>query len=189
MKSLLTLFCFLTLTASAQQFKGLDKSPMDMAYYPDDFAHDRKFAPKKEWNDTALARITYNRPAANGRELFGKLVPFGKVWRVGANEAPEIRFYKDVTFGGKSVKAGNYALLAIPEENEWTIILSSDLDQWGAYSYTEKKDLLRVKVPVKKTDGNVENMSMRMIQNGDNLKNATLMIGWGDTLVEVPVVF
>lgn len=95
MKNYLILFLMLSISvAYSQSFRGLDKSPMDMAYYPDDFAHDRKFAPQKVGNE-AFVRLTYTRTAKNEREIFGKLVPFAKVWRVGANEAPEIKFYKD----------------------------------------------------------------------------------------------
>ncbi|GAB3342270.1 hypothetical protein GCM10027299_56960 [Larkinella ripae] len=169
-------------------FRGADKSPMDMAYYPDDYAHDRKFAPAKIGTDKAMVRITYSRPAKNGRELFGtKLAPYGKVWRAGANEAPEIKFYQDVTFGGKKIKAGTYALLTIPTETEWTIILSSDLDQWGAYSYNEALDVARVTVPVQKPDAVIENFSIQFAKK--DAQTATMYLGWDTAMVAVPIVF
>jgi hypothetical protein len=71
---------------------------------------------------------------------------------MGANEAVEIKFYRDVMVKGNKVKAGTYALYAIPNATEWTIILSTDLDQWGTYSYTEEKDVLRVNVPTEKRE-------------------------------------
>src|SRR5690348_12812621 len=86
-------------TTFAQQFATLDKSPMDMAYYPNNFAHDRKAG------EQAIIRVIYSRPAKGGREIFGKQTPFDKVWRTGANEATEIKFYQDVEFAGKKVKA------------------------------------------------------------------------------------
>ncbi|RYC66858.1 MULTISPECIES: DUF2911 domain-containing protein [Spirosoma] len=179
---------FLSLTdAIAQTFRGLDKSPMDMAYYPDDYAHDRKFAPAKIGTDKAMVRVTYSRPAKNGRELFGKLAPYGKVWRVGANEAPEIRFYQDVTIGNKKIPAGTYALLAIPNETEWTIIISSDLDQWGAYSYNQALDVARVTVPVQKSDTALENFSIQFAKKDP--KTATMYMGWDTTVVAVPMSF
>ncbi|WP_421830268.1 DUF2911 domain-containing protein [Larkinella sp.] len=182
-------FLFLALAgANAQTFRGLDKSPMDMAYYPDDYAHDRKFAPAKIGTDKAMVRIVYSRPGKNGREIFGtKLAPYGKVWRVGANEAPEIKFYQDATFGDKKVKAGNYALLAIPTEKEWTLILSSDVDQWGAYSYNEALDVARVTVPVQKLDTILENFSIQLTKK--DAKTATLSMGWDTTMVAVPISF
>lgn len=176
--------------ANAQSFtfRGTDKSPMDMAYYPDDYAHDRKFAPAKIGTDKAMVRVVYSRPAKNGRETFGsKLAPYGKVWRAGANEAPEIKFYQDVNFGGKKVKAGNYALLTIPNETEWTIILSSDLDQWGAYSYNEALDVIRVNVPVQKSDSVIENFSIQFAKK--DAKTATMYLGWDTATVAVPISF
>ncbi|GAB3956240.1 hypothetical protein GCM10028805_45480 [Spirosoma harenae] len=161
---------------------------MDMAYYPDDFAHDRKFAPAKV-GDKVYARVTYSRPAKNGREIFGKQTPFGKVWRVGANEATEIKFFTDATVQGKKIKAGVYSFYAIPAENEWTLIFSSDLDQWGAYSYKPELDVLRVTAPVKKAEETVENLSIQFKKAGDNMKDSIMMIAWDNTLVEVPISF
>jgi hypothetical protein len=184
------LFFFLlcsTFQLSAQKFPGLDKSPMDVSYYPHDFAHDRKFAPDKIGGADAAAvvRVIYSRPAKKEREVFGKLIPFGKMWRLGANEATEIKFYQDVTFGGKPVKAGTYALFAIPDQGEWTIVLNSELDHWGAYSYKENLDVLRVKVPIKSTTDVVENLAIAF-EKAD-AKAATMRIGWDKTMVEVPV--
>ena len=81
-----------------------------MAYFPNNFAHDRK------GEQEAVIRVIYSRPQKSGREIFGNLVPWKKVWRAGANEATEIKFYKDVEIGGKKVKAGTYSLFAIPDE-------------------------------------------------------------------------
>ena len=181
------LICF-TLVANAQKLRDIDKSPMDMAYYPDDFAHDRKFAPAKV-GDKVYARVTYSRPARKDRETFGKLIPYGKVWRVGANEATEFKLFTDATIQGKRLKAGVYSFYAIPNENEWTLIFNSDLDQWGAYSYNEKLDVLRVTVPVKKAEEPVENLSIQFKKANDNVKDAIMMIAWDKALVEVPVTF
>ncbi|GAB3700064.1 hypothetical protein GCM10027592_26740 [Spirosoma flavus] len=185
---LVYLFISVTLSAEAQKLRGLDKSPMDMAYYPDDFAHDRKFAPAKV-GDKVYARVTYSRPAKKDREIFGKLIPYGKVWRVGANEATEIKFFTDATIQGKKIKAGVYSFYAIPNETEWTLIFSTDLDQWGAYSYKQDLDVLRVNVPVKKTEEPVENLSIQFKKAGDNVNESVMMIAWDTTLVEVPVTF
>lgn len=169
-----------TFCANAQTFRGLDKTPMDKAFYPDNFSHDRK------GDDKALIRVTYSRPAKMNREVMGKLVPYGKVWRVGADEATEIKFYQDATIQGQKVKAGTYSLFAIPGESEWAIILNKDLDYWGAYSYKEANDVLRVKVPVKKTSEPVENFSIQFAKSGDG---AVMKFGWENTLVETPITF
>ncbi len=172
-------------SANAQTFRVLEKSMMAMAYYPDNYAHDRKFAPAKIGTDKLGMRVTYTRPAKNGREVFGKLVPYGKVWRAGANEAPEIRFYQDVTIGGKKIKAGNYAMLVLPTEKDWTIIFSSDLDQWGAYSYNETLDVARVTVPVQKSDAVIENFSIQFAKK--EAKTALMNMGWDAIMISVPV--
>ena len=177
------------LEVNAQKLRGLDKSSMDMAYYPDNFAHDRKFSPKPEWNDKALARVTYSRPNKKDREVFGKLIPYGKLWRVGANEATEIKFFNDVTIQGKKIKAGVYSLYAIPNEMDWTIILNTDLDQWGEYSYKEIMDAARFKVPIKKGEEVVENLTIQFMQANDKLNEAVMMIAWDKTMAELPISF
>jgi len=176
------LLTIITFAAQAQKFRGLDKSPRDVTYYPDNFAHDRKAG------DKPLVKVTYSRPYLKGREIFGKLEPFGKVWRVGADEATEIKFYTDAAIAGKKIKAGTYSLFAIPGEKEWTIIVSSDLDYWGAYSYKEANDVLRVTVPVSaKVTTPMENFSI--VITGDKPDKATMAMGWDTTVVEVPITF
>lgn len=181
MKRLILLACGLFLLSSvsvAQSFAGVDKSPMDMAYFPNNFAHDRKPGEK------AYVRVTYGRPQKNGREVFGKLVPYGKVWRTGANESSEIKFYQDIELGGKPVKAGSYSLFSIPGEKEWTIILNKDLDYWGAFKYNEKNDVLRVTAPVSAVDNTVEHMTVQFENKGE--KQGVMKIAWDKTVVEVP---
>ena len=168
-------------TSEAQNFRTPDKSPMDMAYFPDHFAHDRKDGEK------AIIRVTYSRPLKNGRDVFGKLVPYGKVWRTGANEATEIKFYQDVDFGGKKVKAGSYSLFTIPAEKEWVVILNSDLDYWGAYKYNEKNDVIRVPASVTSLTQPLENFSIQFESKGD--KKGVMKLAWDTTAAEVPFSF
>ncbi|KQS31380.1 DUF2911 domain-containing protein [Dyadobacter sp. Leaf189] len=168
-------------TSQAQKFRPLDKSPRDIAYFPDHFAHDRKDGEK------ALVKVSYSRPALKGREVFGKLEAYGKVWRTGADEATEIKFYQDATFGGKKVKAGTYSLFTIPGEKEWTVILSSDLDYWGAYKYKEANDVLRVTAAPKPAAAPIENFSIVFEKVSDT--SAKMFMGWDKTVVEVPVTF
>ncbi len=90
--------------------------------------------------------ITYHRPAVGGREIWGKTVPYGKVWRAGANENTTITFSDDVTVEGKPLEAGTYGLHTIPDKDQWTIIFSKNSTSWGSFSYDEKEDALRVTV-------------------------------------------
>ena len=176
------LFCTLIYSVTvAQNFRKPDKSPMDMAYFPDHFAHDRKEGEK------AIIRVTYSRPLKNGREVFGKLVPYGEVWRTGANEANEIKFYEDVEFGGKKVKAGSYSLFTIPGEKEWTVILNTDLDYWGAYKYNQKNDVVRVPATVGSLSEPLENFSIQFDKKGN--KKGVLRLAWDTTVAEVPFSF
>lgn len=157
---------------SAQKFAKLDKSPMDGASYPASYKVSDK-----------LVKITYGRPQLKGREL-SKLAPNDKVWRTGANEAAEITFYKDVMFGGKAVKAGTYTLFTIPADGEWTVILSTAKNVWGSYFYKENEDVVRVKGTVSKSEDLIEAFSIAF--DGTDM-NANMYLGWGNTIVTVPV--
>jgi hypothetical protein len=120
------------------------------------FAQDKPASPKAEVNATvgaAKVNIVYCQPSARGRKVMGALVPFGEVWRTGANEATTIQFDKDVTIEGQKLAAGKYSLFTVPNENEWTVIFNSDTKQWGHYNYNKEKDVLRVNVkPIKTKD-------------------------------------
>ncbi len=94
--------------------------------------------------------VTYSRPGVKGRQVFGGLVPYDKVWRTGANEATMISFSDDVTVNGQKLAKGTYSLHTIPGKDEWTIVFNSVADQWGSYSYDMAKDVLRVKSKVEK---------------------------------------
>ena len=144
-------------------------------------------AARKSPHDTLRTKdltVTYGRPYKKGREIFGKLEPYGKVYRVGADEATIITFVKDVTFGGKPVKAGSYTLFGIPGEKQWTIILNSQLGQWGAYKYDQykDKDVVQVDVPVKALSAPVEQLTITATKK-------ELTISWDTTEVSVPLKF
>jgi hypothetical protein len=127
--------------------------------------------------------VTYGRPSMNGREVFGKLVPYGKVWRVGADEATTVTFEKNATFGGKPIKAGTYALFAIPNADKWTVILNSQPKQWGlAHEANKDKDVLSVDVPVMKLSSPVEKLTYSVSGKG-------IKIEWEKTAVMIPVSF
>jgi len=161
----------LATNAQAQKFPGLDKSPMDEALFP----ADSKIP-------TKTAKVIYSRPQLKGRAL-GELTPAGKVWRTGANEATEITFYKDVTFGKTKIKAGTYSLYTIPNEKEWTIILNKDTNVWGAYSYKEANDVARLNVPATQAEESLEAFSM-VFTKADN--GMVLNLGWDKTRVAIP---
>lgn len=133
---------------------------------------------------TDNVEISYGQPSKRGRVIFGDLVPYSEVWRTGANEATEITFKKDGMFGGKPVKAGTYAMYTIPGQNQWTIILNSELGQWGAYTYEQNKakNVLEVTVPAKQGGDMMEKFTI-------TLKKDMLVMAWDKTTVSVPMKF
>ena len=153
-------------------FAKMDVSPMDIALYRND-------------NNEPVARVIYSRPQRRDREVFGKLVPYGEVWRTGANEATEITFYKDVMIANAKVKAGTYTLYSIPNEKEWTIILNKKTLTWGAYEYSDELDLVRINVPVRQMQNPIDALSMAFEKEGNNTSN--LLIGWDKYYVKVPI--
>jgi hypothetical protein len=104
--------------------------------------------------------IQYCRPSARGRKMVGGVDPYGKVWRTGANKATSISFDKNVMVEGKNLPKGKYGFFTIPGENEWTIIFNKTYDQWGAYDYDEKQDVLRVVVKAKKSPSFVQTFTI-----------------------------
>jgi hypothetical protein len=168
-------------TDNSNSLPALDKSPMDMSYYPNNY-------PVLKIQDKAteplLARVIYSRPQKNGRIIFGDLVEYGKVWRLGANEATEIEFYKNVKIDGKKIAKGRYTLYAIPTQDNWTIILNKDVDTWGAFKYDAQKDVIRTTVPIEKINDVVEALSM-IFEKTDY--GCSLVIAWDNVKARLPI--
>ena len=120
--------------------------------------------------------VDYSRPSTKGRKIFGELVPFGQVWRTGANGATVLTFSTDVKIDGKSVPAGQYALYAIPDKSEWTIILSKNTKLWGAIGYSSEDDLIRFKATPTKLSRKYETMEITFADMTDT--GADLSIKW-----------
>lgn len=132
--------------------------------------------------------VVYNRPSKKGRVIFGELVPYGKVWRTGANEATTFETTKDLAFGDKTLKAGKYSLFTIPEEQKWTIIFNSESGQWGVGFNGEAnrdpaKDVLAIEVPSVNIDKEVEQFTIEVGNMGEE-HEMTFM--WDKTVVAVP---
>ena len=171
------LFCF----SQSARLPEVDKSPLDVSYYPNNYP---VLKIQNKATEQLVVRALYSRPQKQGRKIFGELVEYGKVWRLGANEATEIEFYKDVKIGGKKVPKGRYTLYAIANENTWTMIINKDTDTWGAFKYDSKKDLLRTDVNVQKTDETIESMSMWFDKAANGI---SLNIAWEQVKVSLPI--
>lgn len=160
-------------------FPKVDTSPLDVVYYPLNTTKSKEpVAP--------VMRVLYSRPQKKGREIFGVLEQFDKVWRFGANESAEIQFFKSVTIAGKKIKAGRYSLFAIPSQDKWTIIVNKQNDKWGAFSYNQQLDVLRTDVVVNKTEKTVEAFSITFIDSPDG---ANLVAAWDNTQIYLPIEF
>ena len=121
--------------------------------------------------------VQYGQPSMKGRAIFGDLVPYGKIWRTGANEASFIEFSGNAMVNGEKVKAGKYALFTIPGEKEWTVILNEVWNQWGAYNYDSSKDVLTFKIPAEQIKASIEAFTIGISKDGE------LSIGWDTTVV------
>jgi len=183
--SLITFLLLGTLATNAQNtsngvnFPKVDASPLDVVYYPLNTTKSKDAV-------APIMRVFYSRPQKKGREIFGVLEQFDKVWRFGANESTEIEFFKAVTIAGKKIKKGRYSIFAIPTKDKWTIIINQQVDKWGAFSYDETKDLLRTDVVTNKAEKNVEAFSITFIDSPDG---ANLVAAWDNTQIYLPIAF
>ncbi len=129
--------------------------------------------------------LNYSRPAIKGRKIFGDLVPFGNVWRTGANNATVITFSDDVNIGGKDVKAGKYGLLSIPGATEWTLIITKDINVNSPSMYKQENDVVRVKASPVEIPMSIENFTIQFA----NITNSScdVQLIWENTVVVLPV--
>ena len=140
----------------------------------------------KERVGVTAVSIDYSRPSVRERKIFGGLLPYGEVWRTGANAATKITFSTDVKVGGAAVPAGSYALFTIPGQAEWTVILSKVVaDQWGSYAYDKKDDQARVKVKPVAMAEPLETMTISL--QDMRAGKANLVIAWEKTKVPVEI--
>jgi hypothetical protein len=177
---------FIILAGGAQaQFKApaIDKSPMDMSYYPANYP---VLKIQNKATEPLVARVVYSRPQKNGRPVFGELVEYGKIWRCGANEATEIELYRDVKVGNGKLKKGRYTIYAIPFQDKWTVIFNKETDIWGAFQYDSVKDVLRTDVKAETQAEPAEAFSLLFEKSK---AGADMIIAWDNVKVTVPFTF
>jgi hypothetical protein len=169
-KLLFAAILFATLATEAQQLRTPAPSPTQTL--------------QQEFGISSV-QLIYSRPSMRGRKIFGDLVPYGNVWRTGANQATRIKFNDDVMIGGQPLKAGEYAVYTIPNENEWEVIINKGSANWGT-NYKQEDDIVRVKVKPARLNDAVETFTMQF----DNVKStsADLRMMWDKTAVVVPIV-
>ena len=128
--------------------------------------------------------VVYSRPSVKGRSIFGGIVPFGQVWRTGANQATKITFSTPVKLEGNEIPAGTYSLFTIPGEQQWTVIISKNVNQWGSFQYSTNDDLVRFPVtPVSLRDTSVETMAFEFNRIRDEA--ALFELVWDRTVVPI----
>lgn len=183
-RMIIFLLCTGIVTATAQpKLPAVDKSPMDMSYYPINYPVLRI---QNKITEPLCARVVYSRPQKNGRSVFGELVEYGKIWRLGANEATEIELYKDAQVKGNKLKKGRYTMYAIPTQDKWVIIFNRETDIWGAFQYDQTKDVLRVDVTPEKTTDPAEAFTM-VFEKANGGANLTVM--WDAVKASIPFTF
>ena len=180
---LLAALCFSAIVVAQGNVPPVDKSPLDISYYPANYP---VLKIQDKITDPLAARVVYSRPQKAGRPIFGGLVKYGELWRLGANEATEIEFFKNVHLGKKKINKGRYTLYAIASEATWTIIVNKETDTWGSFKYDAKKDVTRVVVTAQKTDTVVESMSMYFEKTTGGYN---LIIAWDNIKTAVPFTF
>ena len=133
----------------------------------------------------ASVELTYSRPSAKGRKIYGDLVPYNKIWRTGANAATRIVFTDPVEMGGKRIDTGTYVLYTIPGVDSWEIIINKGVKNWGIDGYKETEDVARFKVAPMKMKNKIETFTM----NFSNIKpvSCSLDIMWEKTVVSIPI--
>jgi hypothetical protein len=155
------------------------------------FAQDAQ--PRKSPHDTVSVMlagqkvtISYGRPYLRGRQAVGgSLVPYGMVWRTGADEATKLTTPVDLMIGDLKVPAGSYSLFTQVTKDGWTLIVDKTADQWGAFSYDQSQDLGRTKMEVMKPEAKLEQFTISLNKTGD--KSTVLSLAWENTIASVPV--
>jgi len=128
--------------------------------------------------------VSYGRPYVKGRTIFGSLVPWGQVWRTGADEATTFTTEADVVIGGLKVPKGEYALFTIPTEKQWTLVVNKTAKQWGAFKYDAAQDLGRAPMTVAAAAKPVEQFTIELVPAG---KQLTLKMSWDKTVASVAI--
>jgi hypothetical protein len=163
-----------------------DQSPMDMSYFPVDYPLEKM---NKEDTSPLIARVIYSRPHKKGRTIFGNtpqsLCQYGREWRLGANEATEIEFFKNVSIHGKNIPKGTYIIYCIPDSDKWTLVFNSNLHTWGLHM-DESKDVFRTDIPVMIQSPKLEDFTMVFISQ---TYGADLVMAWDDVKTQLPIEF
>lgn len=167
--------------------QSVDKSPMDMSYFPEDYPKQKMITPNIA---SPAARVIYSRPQINSRVIFGDstekrnvIQRYGQPWRLGANEATEIEFFNPVSINGKKLAAGRYVMYCIPYPDKWKVIFNTALYSWGLH-IDPRKDIAAVEVPLIQNDRHVEYFTIQLQKSTEGF---SIVMSWGNMRVALPV--
>ena len=169
---------------SENEYVAKDVSPLDIVYFPVDYPLHKIENPE---GGGPVARVIYSRPARKKRNIFGEdetsLCPYGRPWRLGANEATEIEFFRPVTINKQRISAGRYIMYCIPYADKWNIRLNSDLYGWGL-QFDSSKDVLQAEIPVLKQEKTLEDFTIVFIPSGNGME---LLMAWDNVKAILPI--
>ena len=131
------------------------------------------------------AKLTYSRPSARGRDIFSEIVPPGEHWRLGANTKTLLTLSSEVNFTSGALAAGTYSLSLFPNDGDWVLVISTNVEGWGIYEYNEKNDALRVSAPME--FGSMKTESLLLAWDNIQANSADLIVSWGDRMARFPM--
>ncbi len=176
----------LPINMNAAVMDGEDKSPMDLAHYPPRSKYQNFLKPEEVDANKPQMRVAYSRPQMKGRKIFGELLKYGEMWRLGANQTTLISFYENVNIGGVDIRKGTYGLFAVVNDGNWEFIVHKNTTSWGSYKHDPEDNIVTVKAMTAKTPTTLEALSVTYEDKGNN--NVDVIFGWENTMARLPVM-
>jgi len=176
----------LPINLNAPTMESDDMSPMDLVAYPARSRYQNYLKVDEIEANKPKIRVLYSRPQAKGRKVFGELLPYGEMWRLGANQTTTITFFEPVTIGGTDLRAGTYGVFAKVNKNDWDFIIHKNTQSWGIANHDEADDIVVVKAPAARTSATLESLSVVIEEVNPNKVN--IIFGWEDTMAKLPVM-
>ena len=168
-------------------YEDIDVSPMDQVHYPATSAYQNYLSNEEMKTAEPKIKVIYSRPQKKGRKVFGELLEYGKVWRVGANESTEVTFYSNVKINGQALRRGKYNLYAVVNEDSWEFIFNTDRPAWGAANRDESKDVLKVNAKVEMDKEDLEVLNIIFEKKTES--SVDMVVAWEKHRARIPISF
>ena len=168
-------------------FENMDVSPMDQVHFPSKSAYTNYLEGDEKESISSKAKVLYSRPQKKDRAIFGELLKYGEMWRIGANQSTELTLYSNAKINGKELRRGTYNMYARVHQDKWEIIFNTDRPAWGHANRDEEKDVLTVTVPVQMNSEDLEVLNIKFDEKTS--ETADPIIAWEKTMVAVPISF